>query len=81
MTGELDWQAIALGALSVISMLFGAVLKTLWAATQALAANVHQIEKALPETYMRRDDFRAHAERVEGLIQRLIDKLDGKADK
>jgi predicted transcriptional regulator len=81
MAGELDWQAIAIGALSVLSMLFGAVLKTLWAATQALAANVHQIEKALPETYMRRDDFRSHAERVEVLIQRLIDKLDGKADK
>jgi hypothetical protein len=77
----MDWQAIAIGALSVLSVLFGAVLKTLWDATQRLTDNVRQIEHYLPETYLRKDDFRPHADRIEQLIQRLIDKLDGKADK
>jgi hypothetical protein len=78
---SMEWQSLAIGTLSVLLVLFGAVLRALWDATQKLAANVHQIETALPETYMRRDDFRTHADRVEQLIQRLIDKLDGKADK
>jgi hypothetical protein len=78
---SMEWQSLAIGTLSVLLVLFGAVLRALWDATQKLAANVHQIEKDLPETYMRRDDFRTHADRVEQLIQRLIDKLDGKADK
>jgi Neuraminidase (sialidase) len=77
----MDWQAAAIGVLSVLLVLFGAVLRALWEATQKLASNVHQIEKDLPETYMRRDDFKNHADRVESLIQRLIDKLDGKVDK
>jgi hypothetical protein len=76
-----DWQSIAIGVLSILLVLFGAVLRALWDATQKLATNVHQIEKDLPETYMRRDDFKSHADRVESLIQRLIDKLDGKVDK
>jgi hypothetical protein len=81
MNESMDWQALAIGTLSVLLVLFGAVLRALWEATQKLAANVHQIEKDLPETYMRRDDFKTHADRVESLIQRLIDKIDGKADK
>jgi hypothetical protein len=81
MNESMDWQALAIGTLSVLLVLFGAILRALWDATQKLAINVHQIEASLPETYMRRDDFKNHADRVETLIQRLIDKLDGKADK
>lgn len=77
----MNWQEIAIAALSVLSVLFGAVLRTLWDATQKLTDNVHQLEKDLPETYLRRDDFKTHSERVEALIQRVIDKLDGKVDK
>ena len=39
------------------------------------AREVEEIEAVL------RDDFKAHADRIENLIQRLLDKLDGKADK
>lgn len=77
----MNWQEVAIGALSILSVLFGAVLRTLWDATQKLTDNVHQLEKELPETYLRRDDFKAHSERVETLIQRVIDKLEAKADK
>lgn len=77
----MDWQNIAIGALSVLSILFGAVLRTLWDATQKLTENVHMIEQDLPNKYVRRDDFAAHASRIESSVQRLIDKLDGKVDK
>jgi hypothetical protein len=77
----MNWQDVAIGTMSVLLVLFGAVLRTLWDATQKLTADVHQIEKDMPETYVRRDDFKSHADRIESMIQRLIDKLDGKVDK
>lgn len=70
----MDWQDVATAAMYVLFAILGAVVRTLWDA-------VREIEKNLPEVYVRRDDFKSHADRIEGAIQRLIDKLDEKADK
>jgi len=68
------WHWVATVASYGLIGIAGWLIRSLWDA-------VRTIEKDLPATYVRRDDFKAHADRVEAAIQRLIDKLDGKADK
>lgn len=43
-------------------------------ASEEKIANLH-------ETYVKRDDFKESTERVFSILQRIEDKLDGKADK
>lgn len=77
----MDWQAIAIGALSLLSVLFGIVLRTIWDATQKLANDLVEIEKELPDKYVRRDDFATFREELMAVLMRIESKLDGKADK
>jgi hypothetical protein len=48
---------------------------------KALEKSIADFKDAIAEKYVRKDDFKIHAERIESMVQRLIDKLDGKADK
>lgn len=70
----MSWQDVATAAMYVLFAILGAIVRTLWDA-------VREIEKNLPEVYVRRDDFKEHAQRVEAAVQRIIEKLDEKADK
>ena len=73
---------------SIINMVFGAVLavsgwffRILWEAVQALKADLHKIEVDLPINYVRKDDLDKRMDHIEAMVQRIYDKLDGKADK
>ena len=77
----MDWQSVAIGSLSVVSALFGAILRTLWDATQKLTNDLRTIESALPDKYVRRDDFGSFKSELLSVLERIESKLDGKADK
>lgn len=77
----MDMQTIInFGVGGVIAGL-GWFARTLWDATQSLQQNVHQIEVELPKSYVRRDEFQETMKEIKSLVERIYDKLDGKADK
>ena len=55
--------------------------RQLWEAVQELRRDVHQIEVDLPRSYVRKDEFTDTMKRIESIVERIFDKLDGKVDK
>ena len=72
----------------LINLIAGAILcvlgwfaRQLWEAVQALQQDLHEIEVELPKNYVSKDDYNATMVRIEKMVQRIDEKLDGKADK
>jgi hypothetical protein len=77
----MDWQNFSIGLLSVLSASYGWFISGIVRDQKALEKSIADFKDAIAEKYVRKDEFKGHADRVEGLITRLIDKLDGKVDK
>jgi hypothetical protein len=77
----MDWQTIAIGALSILCTSYGWFISGIVRDQRALEKSLADFKDSVNEKYVRKDDFKVHAERIETLVQRLIDKLDGKVDK
>jgi hypothetical protein len=77
----MDWQELSIGLLSVLSASYGWFISGIVRDQKALEKSIADFKDAIAEKYVRKDDFKIHAERIEALVQRLIDKLDGKVDK
>ena len=57
---------------------FGWVLKVIWDAIKELKADMKQIERDLPEIYVRKDDFKtAVADIKENMKELRVDMKDG----
>jgi len=79
----------------VINIALGSVLaaigwfaREIWDSVKELRRSVHQVEKDLPEFYVRRDDLKevraemsARFDKIENLIGSLYDRLNEKADR
>jgi hypothetical protein len=55
--------------------------RELWGAVKDLRKDLHEVEVDLPKSYVRKDDLDKRMDHIEGMFQRIYDKLDGKADK
>lgn len=77
----METQALINGALAIILTGVGWFARQLWEATQALQRDLHQIEVDLPKNYVRKEEFMDTMKRIETIVERIYDKLDGKADK
>ena len=74
-------QTIVNWAFGVAGALGSFVLKALWDANTQLRNDLANLNEKIGREYVRRDDFKDHAARVEEMLTRIFDKLDGKADK
>jgi hypothetical protein len=77
----MDWQII-------INLIGGAIVATigwfareLWTAVQALKVDIQKIEVDLPTNYVRKIDIESRFDRLEVILDRIMDKLDTKVDK
>jgi hypothetical protein len=84
----MDWQTGFNVVLSVAAFGMGTLAKIIWDTLTALRVDmkslsdsVKLIERSLPETYVRRDDFKEHAQRVLAVLDRIEAKVNEKADK
>ena len=66
----INWIIAAAGALA------GWLFKILWDAVKDLRADMRQIERDLPELYVRKDDWRSSIHDLKEDMQRGFDKLD-----
>lgn len=71
----LNWAFAAAGSLGTF------VLTAMWNAMSLMRKDMAELQKSISDNYVRRDDFKTHALRVETLLDRIYEKLDGKADK
>ena len=55
--------------------------RELWGAVKELRRDLHELEVDLPKSYVSKLDMDKRMGHIEGMFQRIYDKLDGKADK
>ena len=77
----MDTQQLINAGLAAIAALIGWVMKAVWDAVRELRTDLKQIERDLPENYVRRDDFREALAELKSMLNRLFERLDGKVDK
>lgn len=77
----METQTLINAGLGIILTGIGWFARQIWEATQALQRDMHEIEVELPKNYVRRDEFADTMKRIETIVERIYDKLEGKADK
>jgi hypothetical protein len=77
----MELSDVFLGLFGVVMTMIGWWVRVMWEAQAALRADLSKIERQLPETYVRRDDFRDLVKSINDTLVRIEAKLDGKADK
>lgn len=77
----MDYQSAFNVVLAVVSGLSGFVLRALWQADKDLADKVGKIEVLVAGEYMKRGEFDVKVDALFIKLDRIENKLDGKADK
>ena len=84
----MDWQTLINLALGCVIAFIGWFAREIWASVKELRKDIHQIEKDLPEIYVRRDDLRevrmemmARFDKLESIMSSFFDRLNDNADK
>jgi len=79
---------VIVDAQTLINLSLGIILagigwwgRVVWDSLQKLKDDVHEIEIDLPKSYVSKDEFHDTMSRIEGIVQKIFDKLDGKMDK
>jgi len=72
----------------IINIIIGVVLsvlgwfaRQLWDAVQTLKNDMKDLEVDLPTNYVRKNEFEARFDKIESMLERIFDRLDGKVDK
>lgn len=74
-------QTILNMVFGVVLMLAGWILRTVWDAVKTLQSDIKEIERDLPSTYVRRDDYKDDMAEVKEILHKIFDRLENKADK
>lgn len=74
-------QALFNFVITICGALGGWMLKVIWDAVRDVKNDIRDINKEIHAEFVRRDDFTSAVERIETMVARIFDKLDGKQDK
>lgn len=73
---------------NVINVIGGGILTVLgwfarevWTAVQELKRDLSLLREVLPSTYVARNDYRTDIRELKEMLDKIFDRLDGKADK
>ena len=84
----MDWQTLINLAFGTILGFIGWFAREIWDSVKELRKDLHQIEKHLPEVYVRRDELKevrqemiARFDKLEVMMSQFFDRLHDKADK
>ena len=73
----MDFQILFNIAIGLAGAFGGWILSNIYRSIERLDADV----RAMPHTYVTRDDFREDIKEVKAMLAKVMDKLDDKADK
>jgi len=65
----------------VLVAILGFVIKTLWDGQQKIKEDITAWERYIPDTYIRRDDYKDDITDIKKMLGAIFDRLDQKADK
>lgn len=77
----MDHQTIINLGLGAILATMGWFARVLWEAVEKLQKDLHELEVHLPTHYIRRDEFNEGLRDIKDTLNKILDKLDNKADK
>lgn len=77
----MDWQLLFNLIGTAVMATIGWFARQLWDSVQDLKNDIKNIEVDLPTNYVRRVDIESQFNKLEASLQRILDKLDQKADK
>jgi hypothetical protein len=59
----------------------GWLARELWTSVKLLQSDLTHLSVELPKTYVTRDDYRSDLKEIKGMLEKIFDRLEGKADK
>jgi len=77
----MDWQLLFNLIGTAVMATIGWFARQLWDSVQDLKEDIKNIQVDLPTNYVRKVDIEAQFNKLEASLQRILDKLDQKADK
>lgn len=73
---------------TIINLLAGILIglvawaaRELWSAVKQLRKDLQRLEVLLPSNYVRKDEFAEGMKEIKGMLEKIYDRLDNKADK
>lgn len=77
----MDSQTLLNIGLAAGMALIGWLARELWSAVKDLRDDLNKLQASLPLQYVTKDDFRQAIQEIKQLTEKILDKLDNKADK
>jgi hypothetical protein len=77
----MDPQTLLNVSFGLAGALGGFVLKATWGDVKDMRMAIQALQTSIAETYVRRDDFRDHAEDIKRTLARIEGKIDSKQDR
>ena len=77
----MGFQDLFNAGLGLLFVFAGWYLRIVWSAITSLQEAVREIERYVPATFVRRDDYQVDITEIKAMLIRIADKLDDKADK
>ena len=77
----MEWQLIINLAGGAVLTAIGWWCREIWDSVKALKEDIKKIEVDLPSNYMKRTDVNARFDKIDGVLERIFDRLDNKVDK
>lgn len=74
-------QTIVNYAFGLVGLLGGVILREMWAAIKELRKEMVTLNEKIGRDYVRRDDYRDDITEMKGMLMRIFDRLEEKADK
>ena len=78
---RMEFQSLFNAGLGLLSVFIGWYLRVVWSAITSLQSDVKEIERYVPTTFVRRDDYQLDIAEIKAMLIRIVDKLDNKVDK
>ena len=77
----MDWQLFINLAGGAILTAVGWWCREIWDSVKALKEDIKRIEVDLPSSYVKKDDINTRFDKIDGVLERIFDRLDNKVDK
>lgn len=77
----MDWQLIINLAGGAVLTAIGWWCREIWDSIKALKEDIKKIEVELPTSYVKKDDINSRFDKIDGILERIFDRLDNKVDK
>jgi hypothetical protein len=77
----MDFQVLFNISLSVVMMLSGWMIRSVYDAINKLRQDVAQVERGMYRDFVKKDDYREDIREIKSMLSGIFNKLDNKEDK